>query len=270
MFNWALYKFLKSKESKFGLKNSYLEDEDFRERITNLRKDKEDDRDFVYSKKKIVKVEKLPEWHNVKVDLPIRNQYNLGYCFSFAGIRALENEYKFNTNRYIEQSEMFLGYNTRVLNNTIPLDQGATIRDMLKTLAKHGSTVESVCPYVTSNFNQKPSWLAYWSAGLYKLKEYYRCLTIEDVKQALYGNHLVIFGLKLKDSFYKLNTNNYVYNGKGKDIGSHAMVVRSYDDSQKRLVVDNSWGGKWGLSGSFFLPYNVFLKDSFDWWVVNI
>ena len=47
-------------------------------------------------------------------------------------------------------------------------------------------------------------------------------------------------------------------------LGGHAMGIVGYDDSQKLLLVRNSWGTSWASNGYGYLPYDYFLKGFAD------
>jgi C1A family cysteine protease len=54
-------------------------------------------------------------------------------------------------------------------------------------------------------------------------------------------------------------------------VGGHAVVEVGYDDVQKRLIVRNSWGPKWGMKGYFTMPY-AYVADrnlSDDFWTIR-
>ena len=44
-----------------------------------------------------------------------------------------------------------------------------------------------------------------------------------------------------------------------------------YDDKEKRFIVRNSWGAKWGIKGYFTMPY-AYVSDrdlSDDFWTIR-
>ena len=57
---------------------------------------------------------------------------------------------------FIDLSRMFIYYNARDLEHSVHFDQGAQIRDGIKTLVKQGVCSEKCWPYVISQFAVKP------------------------------------------------------------------------------------------------------------------
>ena len=57
-------------------------------------------------------------------------------------------------------------------------------------------------------------------------------------------------------------------------LGGHAVMAIGYNNAQKRLLVRNSWGLDWGLSGNlkgyFTLPYDYVTNPNLasDFWTV--
>ena len=63
---------------------------------------------------------------------------------------------------------------------------------------------------------------------------------------------------------------------KEKLLGGHAVMGIGYDDEKQQVIVRNSWGTGWGLSGNlsgyFAMPYE-FISDSnlaWDFWTVSL
>jgi C1A family cysteine protease len=54
--------------------------------------------------------------------------------------------------------------------------------------------------------------------------------------------------------------------------GGHAVLAVGYDDAQRRFIVRNSWGRKWGMRGYFTLPYDYFTNHhlSQDFWTIRV
>jgi C1A family cysteine protease len=54
-------------------------------------------------------------------------------------------------------------------------------------------------------------------------------------------------------------------------MGGHAVVIVGYDNVKKCFKIRNSWGSSWGLSGSFYVPYEFMLNPNWadDFWVIS-
>jgi len=49
----------------------------------------------------------------------------------------------------------------------------------------------------------------------------------------------------------------WVKNSKGErvDLGGHSVLAIGYNESQKQVLVQNSWGAEWSGDGTFWMPY---------------
>lgn len=199
---------------------------------------------------------------------PIRNQEKIGSCCSHAVIGAYETMI-LNTKprRFMEGSELYHYWNARhKVSNTGDRDSGMTIRDGCKTINKFHMATENLWPYNILKFNLKPSWLAYAMAGAYKIKEYQRLNSLNEIKVSLcVENNPVIVGLQAKKSLFPLNKKGYLYVPQGESRGGHAVLIIGYDDKKEVFIIRNSWGTRWGNEGNFEMKYTDFKTYSFDW-----
>jgi len=236
-----------------------------------LKKDKIDKRDF-----KVGSLFKtgVPVF---KIDLryycnPVKNQGSLQSCSAFAFgaafeiMKNIENDRAGNSVEDMDTSERFIYYNTRVLENTTGINAGVYLRDACKALVSNGAGIEYFCPYITSQFSVKPSFLSYISGRFMKVDSYYRCNTLNDVKTALSNRIPVVFGMLLNENY--INCDGFYNKTGGKMIGGHAQVVVGFDDEKKSVLVRNSWGVLWGDAGYAWVNYDVFEGNSYDYWVI--
>lgn len=233
--------------------------------IVNTSKDKKDKRDLIY----VSSNPELASSHTI-IDLPpIRQQGTIGSCASHAAIGCYEIQLP--KKKYLEGSELFHYYNTRVhINNTFPKDKGMTIRDSCKALKEYGFAFEFLCPYQTSKFNDRPSKMAYYFSKLYKIEKYERILSIDNVKSSLMKNIPVECGICVNSNFYKLNRDNYLYNPSNRTIYGHGVIIVGYNNAKGVFIMRNSWGTGFGNKGYFEMTYKSFINTSFDWWRIII
>jgi C1A family cysteine protease len=52
----------------------------------------------------------------------------------------------------------------------------------------------------------------------------------------------------------------------------HAVLAVGYDNAQRRFIVRNSWGSKWGMRGYFTMPYDYLINRrlSQDFWTIRV
>ena len=242
------------------------------------RPDLPDHRDFVYAASRAV-VKKLP----VKVDLrnfcpPVYDQGNLGSCTANAIGAAYEFELmKQNKASDFMPSRLFIYYNERVIEHTVNSDNGAEIRDGVKSVNKQGVCPEKMLPYIIDKFAVKPGPACYNEALNHQVLSYHRVQrNIQHMKACLAEGFPFVFGFTVYDSFEsaavaksgKLNMPTKTES----TLGGHAVLAVGYDDPSKRFIIRNSWGSKWGIKGYFTMPYEYLTEGNLsdDFWTIRI
>jgi len=236
-----------------------------------------DYRDLSYSVTRSL-ASKLP----AKVDLtphcpPVYDQGQLGSCTA----NAIGAAFQFNLMKQKAQvfmpSRLFIYYNERVIENTINIDNGAQIRNGVKTLNKLGVCNEDDWTYIEAEFAQKPHLQCYKEAINHQALSYQRVQRdLKHLKGCLAEGYPIIFGFTVYDAFEeekvaKTGVLNMPAKGE-KFAGGHAVLAVGYDDASKRFIVRNSWGKKWGKKGYFTMPYDYLLNENLsdDFWTIRI
>jgi C1A family cysteine protease len=228
----------------------------------NWRRDNPDKRDVEFTVSMPVAVSRYV------MDIPFRyNQLELGSCTAQTG-RAL---FRFTAieeqERYEDLSALFLYYQSRLDMGTVGEDSGATLRGMMRALAKYGIPLEKDWPYIIGNFKKKPTKAVYEKAAKRKLtsRMYGRVPhNLEALKATIAANNPIAFGFSVPESFM---SNAMARSGVMKMpsldervVGGHAMLIIGFDDSEGCFYVLNSWGSKWGINGVCKMPY-AFIAD---------
>jgi C1A family cysteine protease len=178
--------------------------------------------------------------------------------------------------RVIFPSRLFLFYNSRALEGTERSDEGVYIRDAIRTVALHGDCPESQWPYIERNFATKPPKNCYESALKYKAVKYYRLhRNLDDMRACLASGYPFVFGFLAHEKFRTVVRRTGVLKmpePREGVIGKHAVLAVGYDDSEKRFLVRNSWGSKFGRKGYFTMPYEYLTKKhlSADFWTIRV
>jgi len=236
-----------------------------------------DQRDFQYAAAPAT-IKKLPTSVDLrKVCPPVYDQGNLGSCTANAIGGAIQFELIKQKAPVFMPSRLFIYYNERVIEHTVNSDNGAMIRDGIKTVNKQGVCSENLWPYNTSEFTQKPSTACYTEALKHQVLSYQRVTqTVDQMKGCLAEGYPFVFGFTVYESFESSSVaKTGVLNmpkKTEKTIGGHAVVAVGFDDKSKRFIVRNSWGDSWGLNGYFTMPYDYLSSSNLadDLWTIRL
>jgi C1A family cysteine protease len=236
-----------------------------------------DQRDFSYAATRAA-ILKLPS----KIDLrgncpPVYDQGNLGSCTANAIGAAFEFGQMKQSVNFFMPSRLFIYYNERVLEDTINADNGAQIRDGIKTVNKQGVCPEDLWPYDIKAFARKPAAKCYSEALNHQVLSYQRVVrNLNSMKGCLAEGYPFVFGFTVYDSFESeivAKTGKLDMPAKTESVvGGHAVVAVGYDDSTNRFIVRNSWGMAWGMNGYFTMPYEYLMEENLsdDFWTIRL
>jgi C1A family cysteine protease len=248
-------------------------------------RDLPDSRDLVFSA--AVPTAPLPP----KIDLrehctPIYDQGQLGSCTANAIAAAIDFERIRQGLKPFYPSRLFVYYNERSMEHTIPSDSGAQIRDGIKSVSKVGACSESpggssptdaLWPYNVDQFTQQPPKPCYTQAKLDRVLAYMRVpQTLAQLKGCLASGFPFVFGFTVYASFESddvAKTGAAPMPAPGEELkGGHAVMAVGYDDATQRFIVRNSWGTGWGQHGYFTLPYAYVVDAQLasDFWTMRL
>lgn len=240
------------------------------------KRDLPDHRDFKF---KVEAPHELPSSVDLRPQMPpIYNQGSLGSCTANALGAAFQFEQmKQNKPNWIP-SRLFIYYNERAMENTVNEDAGAMIRDGIKTMVKEGVCPEDMWKYNEAKFKVKPCPPCYKEALNNQIREYLRLSphSLYEVKHCLSDGYPVVFGFMIYESMmssYVARTGVVpVPQPNESPVGGHAVMAVGYDDTKECLIVRNSWGTEWGLSGYFYLPYWYITTPNVaaDFWTIRL
>lgn len=214
-----------------------------------------DSRDYLVSS--VMESPKFPKEFSLQGKLlPIRNQLNTSMCAAFSGACIKEYHELVDCNVKEFFSPEYI-YNLRSDKNI----NGMYLRDLMKIMQKNGVAREkywrfkSQKPIDTDQLNS--------DAQLFKIKNYAKATTVNDVKTALMNAGPCIIAVPV------YNTQRHdIWNKKKNEalIGGHAMVIVGWT-KQDNFIVRNSWGSHWGFNGYTFLPFKDFEKSVWECYV---
>lgn len=238
-----------------------------------------DHRDHIYSAPRHL-LAKLPALVDLRKNCPpVYDQGELGSCTANAIGAAIQfNQIKQKKKSFIP-SRLFIYYNERVIERSVNSDNGAQIRNGIKTVNKIGACPETLWTYDTGpkKFTQKPAPACYTKAADNQVVSYQRLnQTLMQLKGCLADGYPFVFGFSVYDSLYddKVSKTGIVPlpGPKEKTEGGHAVMAVGYDDKNQRFIVRNSWGTGWAQKGYFTLPYAYVTDSSLadDFWTIRL
>lgn len=226
----------------------------------------EDIRDFVYKPSN----QSLPENVDLRPwDSLVEDQLYLGSCSGQAVSSAYElSTKKLYPQQFVELSELFIYYNSRVLEGTVEEDSGATLRNSFKGLKQWGVCTDELWPYDITKFTVQPTPECYRNAASRKIPQYNRVITVSDMMDALYSGYPIVVGLEIFSSFLNLDAANYIMTASGYNDGYHAMTLVGYNDNY--FIVKNSYGSEWGLNGYCNMPFEYASQYVYEGWIFTL
>ena len=239
------------------------------------RPDRPDPRDRQYAA-----IAQPPRRLPAKTDLrafcpPVENQRSIGSCTAHALVGNLEYLAKKSGRRIAHLSRLFLYYNARVLEHTANADEGAMIRNGVKTLVQLGVCAERLWPYKIRHFAQRPPVECYAQADGHQVTSYHRIHGLNQMRQCLAEGYPFVFGLTIFDAFEAepISRSGVLHLPKRgeKECGGHSVCAVGYNDATQRLLIRNSWGADWGRKGYFTVPYDYVANPKFadDFWTIR-
>jgi C1A family cysteine protease len=239
-----------------------------------------DHRDFYY--KKLARKEKLQVLPK-KVDLlethlspPLFDQKSTSSCTAqgiSAGLYFVRAKQKLPL---FIPSRLFIYWNERVMEGSTMIDDGAIIRDGIKSLAKIGYCNEDLWKFEEELLLKKPSKECFDQAKKYKSLNYYRINNskIRDLKNCLAQGFPIVFGATLYASFDEAEKNGGAVPMPKKDediLGGHCMLLIGYDDDKQQFKIRNSWGESYGDKGYNYFPYDYLTDTNLadDFWTIR-
>lgn len=236
----------------------------------NLQRDSDDSRDFKL-RSHIVNGQPLPKSVDLRPFMPtVFSQGSVGSCTACGGcadVSYLINRVK---GEKTTLSRMYL-YNKERINDGTPLseDSGSSVRQICKTLKKDGVCDEELFPYCAENFSKEPDEKANENAKKHRIKSYYRCETVYEIKEALAMGLPVLTGLAIYEDFYRTGKNGNIptIDTSTPYLGGHLVLLVGYQpkmlSNKVKFILRNSWGKSIKTEDSWGYAFNNPSDDGF-------
>ncbi len=247
-----------------------------------------DHRDHLYSAP-LKSLKALPPKVDLKPQFPIYDQGQIGSCTANALAGAVQFDRLVNKQKpNFVPSRLFIYYNERVIEGSVPNDAGAMLRDGIKSLNKQGVCPESEWPYDAapppsenapfppgSRAIIKPTANCYKDAGKHTIVSYQRLTpTLSQLQGCLASDVPFVFGFSVFDSWYSKKPRPAIISlptAHDTNVGGHAVLCVGYDNATSLFKIRNSWGASSGKRGYFFMPYAYLTSGNLadDFWVIR-
>jgi C1A family cysteine protease len=209
---------------------------------------------------------------------PVYDQGQLGSCTANAIAAAIQfDQMRQQLPSIFTPSRLFIYYNERVIEGDVSCDNGAQIRDGMKSVASQGVCPESMWPYDLAKWEEQPADACYQTASQHPAVIYQSLnQDLTQLKGCLASGYPFVFGFSVYESFESPDVAQTGHvplpSPQEQMIGGHAVMAVGYDDSQQWFIVRNSWGTNWGMLGYFTLPYAYLLQSSLasDFWTIQV
>ncbi len=239
------------------------------------RPDAPDPRDRFYAA-----IARPPRHLPTRVDLrrwcpPVARQGSIGSCTAHALVGNLELLARKAGRPVRRLSRLFVYYNARVLEGTAATDDGAMIRNGVKTLRNDGVCPETLWPYRVRRYAEPPPPPCYAAAAGHRVLSYHRVRGLAEMRRCLAEGYPFVFGLTTYAAFEGprvARTGRVDLPQRGEaEKGGHSVCAVGYDDRTRRFLVRNSWGADWGRGGYFTLPYEYAANPRLasDFWTLR-
>jgi C1A family cysteine protease len=233
--------------------------------------------------------EGLPPLVDMRAHCPaVYDQGQLGSCTANALGAAFEfDQIKEKVPHIWRPARLFIYYNERSIEGDIGQDNGAQIRDGIKSLASQGACSEDLWPYDISQFATTPPPKCYTNAAKHLIQNYSSVPQVmSQIKGCCASGYPVVFGFTVYESFESqqvASSGVLAMPGSSEQVvGGHAVLCVGYDDtmtvqnpdgstSTGMVLVRNSWGTGWGQSGYFWMPYDYISNSNLasDLWTIR-
>lgn len=221
----------------------------------------------------------LPVSHDMRPKFfPPYDQGQLGSCTGNGIAGALEWMLQKEHLKLVTPSRLFIYFNEREIEGTVPYDAGASISDGIDSVSNTGFCPEQFWPYDISKFADRPPENCYADAHLnhrHAISKERVPRTLLDFRTALAHDIPIVIGFTVYESFESSEvalTGIMPMPKPGEQVlGGHCVLVVGYDDLKREFICRNSWGQDWGAGGYFYMPYDYIINPSLsdDFWVIK-
>jgi len=202
---------------------------------------------------------------------PVRNQGQIGSCYSFGALAAAESAWNRAHNLYdgqaIDLSESFMVWSLDSLYDGISGPNGGFLQDTMDALVEHGVPREADFPYTVTD----PGDDLHWDAPRYTIRSWYSIPTndVETTRRVLHSIGAVMVGVNVDletTTFYDYESGVFEDDYRVPDSVdlladlNHAVALVGWNDDpgdggMGTWILRNSWSPNWGQDGYMQIRY---------------
>ncbi|MDR1159107.1 MAG: C1 family peptidase, partial [Syntrophomonadaceae bacterium] len=203
---------------------------------------------------------------------PVKDQGRYGTCVgqAAAGLKEFEENRERPYERQVSSAAYAYSECRKFMSGKDLLAPGAFPRDVMKVLREYGCVDESVMPYsmIKNDVAPLPDPVPFRAlAGAQKIVSYARLYTLEDIKEAVFREGVVLTAAFVTDSFVNPKNGAFIDKAEGAVKGGHAFLIIGWNDyldyqgTTGFFRIRNSWGEEWGEKGHAWLSYDYCFKE---------
>jgi C1A family cysteine protease len=160
---------------------------------------------------------------------------------------------------------LYVNFNTKCLDQISQLSNiGVSTRNLLKSLVEYSGCDESLFPYISQNYFRQPPLVCYKNTITFQNFQYYDILQdiniLSNIINALNNNKGIVVGISVYTSFPLNNTTKGLIQMPNLSIDKlieyHCVALVGYCmiNGANYIILQNSWGNKWGDNGYGYIP----------------
>lgn len=209
--------------------------------------------------------------------LPVYDRIEVGGCTADAIAGVIESDRLMQKSLDFTLPRLFIDcYNEGAVEHTIDTGSGAQIGDGLKSVARRGDCHEPEGPYVIAEFKIKPPKQGYTDALKYRGGTGQRLSPVfKQLKGCLAPGNGFLFDFTVYESFESVSVTKIRHallrRPGERAFGGLVVVGVGYLDAWQWLMVSNSRGSRWGISGYLTFPYTELTDENIasDFWTIR-